>query len=678
MQLRLSHFNRFCLVLLMIALITLIVSSQEDKENSTELRFRAAVNRYYQGDFETSIRQLENLVRAYPRQEKIRFNLVYLLREAGRFSEALEHLTYLRKINPVEEQYQQAYLTTTYLAGRAAEVLKLEGDKTEDLFWKGLAAYDLQDYKQAATYLAAALEQADFNPLANYYMGLISLEKEDFSTARTYLIKALTQDPNLMVARYDLARAELGRQDYRAAYYRLKQAEAAAPRNQQIQTDLKNLLAAHPYLLDEERKEEETGRIIAAAPSVVPVTPGGTTIRIGLAEKVGQIFTKTGAAFRLTSTTGSELLSGAAQTILKFTFSPAGKIQVYDAQDQLLATAESTLVLSYRDPGATTLLFNLEYGRGYYWAGSENRAYRGEIHFLPFANGFTVVNQLTIEEYLYSVVPSEMPSSWPAAALEAQAIAARTYALSHLGNYRQRGFDLLSSVASQAYNGVKNETPSVREAVNATKGQILTYEGKPISAYYSANSGGYTDLPPATWNFSPPYLQAVSDPKLTAHDGFPAPATLAAWVKERLPSYSAHPKYSARSAYRWQVIVPRTEIEDRLRPSVEIGQITGLITLGRKKSGRVEQVLIQGTKGDYLVKGDRIRSTLGGLRSNLFVVAPKMGEDGLPEYFFFTGAGFGHGVGLDQSGAAGMAAEGWTAQQILEHYYPGTSITQLY
>ena len=302
-------------------------------------------------------------------------------------------------------------------------------------------------------------------------------------------------------------------------------------------------------------------------------------------------------------------------------------------------------------------------------------------------SGFTIrllredlgeVVEMDLEDYLVGVVAAEMPADFHLEALKAQAIAARTYAISHLGTYKQRGFDLLSSVASQAYNGVKNETASVREAVNATRGQILTYEGKPISAYYSANSGGYTDLPPVTWKFYPPYLQAVPDPKLNAHDGFPAPATLAAWVKERLPSFSANPKYSARSAYRWQVIVPRTEIEDRLRASADIGEITGLITLGRQKSGRVEQVLIRGTKGNYLVKGDNIRSTLGGLRSNLFVVIPKMGKDGLPDYFFFTGAGFGHGVGLDQSGAAGMAAEGWTARQILEHYYPGTTITRLY
>jgi SpoIID/LytB domain protein len=153
---------------------------------------------------------------------------------------------------------------------------------------------------------------------------------------------------------------------------------------------------------------------------------------------------------------------------------------------------------------------------------------------------------------------------------------------------------------------------------------------------------------------------------------------LAAWVGQRLPSYSANSKYSARSAYRWQVIVPRSEIERRINRRSPIGEITGLLTLARADCGRVNQVLIQGTKGEFVVSGDSIRSTLGGLRSNLFVVNPKLGKDGLPEFFIFTGAGFGHGVGMDQSGAAGMAADGYSAPAILEHYYPGTTLTSLY
>ena len=93
----------------------------------------------------------------------------------------------------------------------------------------------------------------------------------------------------------------------------------------------------------------------------------------------------------------------------------------------------------------------------------------------------------------------------------------------------------------------------------------------------------------------------------------------------------------------------------------------------------MKKILIKGTTGEYLLTGDlNIRTKLGGLKSTLFTIQPKLGADGLPEYFLFTGAGWGHGVGMCQSGAAGMAADGHSYQEILLHYYPGAQITQVY
>ncbi|NLY90228.1 MAG: SpoIID/LytB domain-containing protein [Firmicutes bacterium] len=670
------------LLAVMIAIITFIVQAAEEQTLPTEELYQEAINRYYQGEFTASLDLLTRIVQAEPKNDTVRFDLTYLLREAGRFSEALTHLRYLMAADPSAMAYHEAYLVTAYLAGKYYQVLtaKVPEETAEISFWKGLAAYELEVYPLAKDHLERAVQRSSFNPLAYYYLGLIYLAEKNFAAAKTNLTQALTQDPNLFVARYDLARAYLGLGDYRAAYSRLKQAESAAPGNPRIQQELTMLLTAHPQLQTEEQAAAAVNRKVAAAPkaeAVAEKTPGMKMVRVGLAEQVETLWAKTGADFRLVSATGKEI-SGGPQTILQFTFAPEGRIRVYTEAGDLLLESAERLVLSYRDPLATTLLFQMEYGRGYFWAGQANRAYRGELHLLPFPAGMTIVNRLTMEEYLYAVVPSEMPSSWPAAALEAQAIAARTYAFTHLGSYEKRGFDLMGSVASQAYNGVSSETRTVRQAVDATRGQILTYNGKPISAYYSANSGGYSAVPPATWNFKPPYLQAKPDKLVPPHDGLPSPAKLAVWVTQRLESYSAHPKYSSRSAYRWRVIVPCTEIEYRVNKQKAIGRITGLHTQGRATCGRVEQVLIEGTEGQIVVRGDSIRSTLGGLRSNLFTVEPKLGKDGLPEFFIFTGAGYGHGVGMDQSGAAGMAADGYSAEAILAHYYPGATLTTLY
>ncbi len=670
------------LLVVMITIITFIAQATEERTPSTEALYQEAIDRYYQGEFTASLDLMARIVQADPKNEAVRFDLTYLLREAGQLPEALAHLRYLMAANPSSAAYYEAYLATAYLAGKYYQVLtaKAPEETAEVSFWKGLAAYELEAFSRAKDLLEQAVKLSPFNPLAYYYLGLINLAEKDFATAKTNLTQALTQDPNLFVARYELARAYLGLGEYKAAYNRLKQAESVAPGNLRIQQELTALLAAHPQLLADEQAAAAVERHVAAAPkaeTVAEKTPGMKMVRVGLAEQVKILWTKTGADFRLVSTAGGEV-AGGPQTILQFSFTPEGRIRVYAEGGNLLLESADRLVLSYQDPTATTLLFQLEYGRGYFWAGQANRAYRGEIHLLPFPAGMTIVNRLTMEEYLYAVVPSEMPSSWPAAALEAQAIAARTYAFAHLDSYEKRGFDLMGSVVSQAYNGVKSETRAVRRAVDATRGQILTYNGKPISAFYSANSGGYSAVPPVTWNFKPPYLQAVPDKLVPAHDGLPSPAKLAAWVTQRINSYAAHPKYSSRSAYRWQVIVPCAEIEYRVNKQKTIGRITDLHTLGRATCGRVEQVLIKGTEGQIVVRGDAIRSTLGGLRSNLFTIEPKFGKDGLPEFFIFTGAGYGHGVGMDQSGAAGMAADGYSAADILAHYYPGATLTTLY
>ena len=115
---------------------------------------------------------------------------------------------------------------------------------------------------------------------------------------------------------------------------------------------------------------------------------------------------------------------------------------------------------------------------------------------------------------------------------------------------------------------------------------------------------------------------------MDAHDGLPAPAALADWVAKRIPSYSSNPKYSARSAYRWQVVVPRIEIERRLQSRANLGQITAIVTVGRASCGRVDDVLVQGTEGQLRISGDSIRSSLG-VASNLLCRAEN-GSDGLP------------------------------------------------
>ncbi|NLG36304.1 MAG: hypothetical protein GX548_13225, partial [Lentisphaerae bacterium] len=165
-------------------------------------------------------------------------------------------------------------------------------------------------------------------------------------------------------------------------------------------------------------------------------------------------------------------------------------------------------------------------------------------------------------------------------------------------------------------------------------------------------------------------MQAVPDKLVPPRDAFLPIDDLHLWITDTPSSYSAVDRLHTPVAYRWEKWVPASEIAGRVAADADVGRILKIVTRGRGISGRVNEVEIAGTAGSTRIKGDRIRSRLGGLRSSLFVVRPKMGPDGFPEYFIFHGAGWGHGVGLDQSGAAGMARAGYTAEEILRHYYP--------
>lgn len=649
-----------------------------------ETLFQEGVALYYKGDINGSIDTFNRLLKCDPGNRIARMNLVHLLWETGAFDEAAEHLNLLVARHPESLDYRLALLQTNYLRGRPelAVGISLSLDKTADLlFWKGLALYDLKEIKAARAVLKRSVEKNSFNPIAYYILGLISLEDDHPEEAKSWLLQALKQEPNLTVAFYPLARTYIGLKQFDMAYQYLQKAESASPWNPRLSETIQGLILDHPELVAERREEDAARRERTVPPraAVVVKDEGIPALRIGLAEKAQELRIKTGAAFALMEPDGKKGISGEAHQELILRAS-AGTVEVVSKQGAVLLNSSQPLTLTYRDRAATTAVFDLEFGRGYYWAGQEDRFYRGRLEFLPTKNGLTVINILNLEEYLYSVIPAEMPSSWPAAALQAQAIAARSYtmAMMGIGRYSERGFDLFGSVLSMEYKGLNSETPPARAAVDATRGVIMRSDGKPVTAYFSANAGGYTENSEDVWGFKNSYLQAVPDKMTPPRTDFLPPYDLAAWLTDRPATYSSNPVYSARSAFRWMTLVPREEIEARLNSEKKIGKVISIITAGRGISGRVKKVVIKGTTGEITVSGDSIRTKLGGLRSSLFVVRPKLGPDGLPEYFLFTGGGWGHGVGMCQSGAAGMAADGFTAQEILTHYYPGVEIAKIY
>lgn len=296
----------------------------------------------------------------------------------------------------------------------------------------------------------------------------------------------------------------------------------------------------------------------------------------------------------------------------------------------------------------------------------QQRRYRGRLQLLLGRGSLQAVNHLPLETYLASVVGSEMPASWPQDALRAQAVAARTYVL------RQRRpaepFDVTATTASQVYKGIEAETASTREAVAATRGQVLTYNGSLVNAVFHSSSGGSTENSGDVWIQQLPYLVSVPDFDLTS--------PVSQWQQRLDPE-------QLRQAFR------------------EIGGVTRIDVLATTGSGRVRQARVIGPAGTLVLTGPELRGRLG-LRSTLvhfemlppeLAVVPAAAAGGqallppppLPAIdvqplqlpaspLLAIGRGFGHGVGMSQWGAYAMAQQGRSYQQILSHYYRGTEL----
>jgi len=314
----------------------------------------------------------------------------------------------------------------------------------------------------------------------------------------------------------------------------------------------------------------------------------------------------------------------------------------------------------------------------------EGKRYRGEIIITPNDGGLLVVNRLGVESYLRGVVPIEIGKRKPGeeAAVEAQAVAARSYAYTHMADAGSRGFDMYGSVQDQDYGGVDAENPMSDAAVAATANMVLKYAGRVINAPYHSTCGGSTAAVSEVWWRQPdqPYLRPVSDKIPGTESYYCDQSGRFRWtatfdgdqLKSALEKYlgsvtsASEPPVSANPA----------------APRLSLGRITGLRIVGRTPSDRVAAVSIQTDRGNYNVRGNDVRFVLrtptGGLLSSTYFTAEATpGADGEIARLVLRGGGYGHGIGMCQFGAMGRARAGQDYKTILTTYYPGTTVGRI-
>lgn len=369
-------------------------------------------------------------------------------------------------------------------------------------------------------------------------------------------------------------------------------------------------------------------------------------------------------------------------------------------------------------------LADVTIGVNFHWERRENQRFRGSLHIIVENGTLTAVNVLRVEDYLMSVISSEMSATASIELLKAHAVISRSWLLAQMDKSRRDGggetlqeqeardgelirwwdrddhqnFDVCADDHCQRYQGITRETThTVREAVEATRGQALTYDGQLCDARFSKCCGGVLEQFENCWEPKRhDYLTARRDSE--REDDFPdltkEPA-VEEWIMGSPDAFCNTTDTSVLSQalnsydqettdfYRWRVEYGQKELSELIkrRSGVDYGDIIDLQPVARGTSGRLYKLKIVGTKATRTIgKELEIRRTLSPthLYSSAFIVERHNTRQGVPQKFVLRGAGWGHGVGLCQIGAAVMAERGYSYRDILLHYFVNANIENLY
>ena len=309
--------------------------------------------------------------------------------------------------------------------------------------------------------------------------------------------------------------------------------------------------------------------------------------------------------------------------------------------------------------------------------------YAGRLRLQPNAYGtYTLVNDVPLETYLRGVVPHEIGANAPYAAVEAQAIIARTYSLQNLRRFAVDGYELCADTHCQVYKGLSGTVPNTDQAIAATRGQVLTYQNQLVDALYSSTTGGVTAAFSDVWNGKDrPYLQPVVD---AASNIWNLSRQSLADEKNFQRFINLRQGFNETGSYmfRWRKESSMEDITKDLQHFLEVNKspvanfktIQQMQVVQRSPAGRILKMAVQTDRGIFALEKDEVRNAFAAPRSTLYYLEPlNKGKNTLWGYAF-VGGGLGHGVGLSQIGSQELAKLGWSSSRILKFYYPGTQI----
>jgi len=370
-------------------------------------------------------------------------------------------------------------------------------------------------------------------------------------------------------------------------------------------------------------------------------------------------------------------------------------------------------------------LYNVVIGVNFHWERKENQHFKGKLKMFVENGLITAVNILSVEDYLLSVISSEMSATSSSELLKAHAVVSRSWLLAQLDKGKKLKqdkyeslvrndegyirwydredhdrFDVCADDHCQRYQGItKASSPQVYEALRSTSGEVLMYDGAICDARYYKCCGGMTEKFENVWEpVNHPYLAPVTCYSSPVTTDLTKEENATAWILSNPPAYcNTHDEEALSQVlndydqethdfYRWKVTITQSEIKSLLfrKVNIDIGNVLDLIPVERGASGRLVRMKIAGDKQAITIgKELEIRKALSEshLYSSAFVVEKVFTSNenaGIPDAFILKGAGWGHGVGLCQIGAAIMGHKGFSYQEILSHYFPVAVLKKIY
>ena len=708
--------NFFPIPLFAIALVLLLAAApwrveaslNESAGNDMGPDEEQATTLYYNGQHERALMCIERSLSEHPKSLNLLMIKGHVLRQMGESESARNAYQEALRIsagNPAASYYLALcnYLTAKpYNALNVVEhILKNEKRpafiEKEALFLKGMIEFESGRFKEAKATFAEADKNFPHNWRLLQMLGRSSEACGDISTAHSAYIDALACDPSAL--EFLAQAAPLIRKTGDVAnsfkfYYhllRIRDDETIKKAFRQIEQQFDKIRSSQA----------------ASQKSLEPVKAGypcagfkkGAEISVGLSTKsdgspveIKSVKIKSSGKFMITGKKNDILFTGKAGVLYELTLS-SGSFSIKNTDSQKISrigggtgtAGAKKIILKNADSSDTVLFRGIRVGSGSTWENSEARYYRGAFDIVQFPGGknFHIVNRLGLEEYLLSVVPSEMPAEYHHSALEAQSVCCRSEALykkTYMKRHEKYGYDICDDQHCQMYRGVSWETPVSSSAVSKTSGLVLKHSGKICDAIYSDNCGGFTQASAdiSGWgNFA--YLSSAPD--VSGRRARISRMVSPAFMEEFLlnDSIASCREGGTVKSYesRWVRIIDSATVQKSLG-NLGVGKVLRIIPRQRAFAGHLDAVEIIGTKGRKVVRKEldiRRMFAYSPLRSSKFVVETVYDANGEPRAFWFLGAGFGHGVGMCQNGADGRARDGDDFREILAHYFSGARLS---